>query len=167
MTTRTRGLLLGPAAFCLLAGALGLGLSSHCLGSSHKDDVNAGRIGLFAAVGLLVAGGAFLTAAFVRCPNRRGLIPVFVRWVVAAAVMVIPTAVLFGPTGGFHHHIGFGPIPFFYMVWDGEDPAPGSFQIVDGYEVWFIPWRFCILLGVWAVIATVVIGVVRPVRDVA
>lgn len=78
--------------------------------------------------------------------------------------MVIPTAVLFGPTGGFHHAIGFGPFPFFYMVWNGEDPAPGSFQIIEGYEVWFDPLRFGVLLVVWIVIVVLAFSIVRPVR---
>jgi hypothetical protein len=76
-----------------------------------------------------------------------------------------PTALLFGPTGGFHHHIGFGPFPFFYMVWNGEDPAFGSFQIVKGYEVWFDPFRFGLLLVVWIAVVGFAIGIVRPTRS--
>ena len=79
-----------------------------------------------------------------------------------AALMVIPSGLLFGPSGGFHHHIGFGPFPFFYMVWNGEDPAPGSLQIVRGYEVWFNPFRFGILLVVWAVVFATAVGTIRP-----
>src|SRR5262245_54756182 len=66
--------------------------------------------------------------------------------------MVIPSGLLFGPSGEFHHHIGFGPFPFFYMVWNGEDPAPGSLQIIKGYEVWFNPMRFGVLLAIWLVL---------------
>lgn len=164
MRMRARAILLGPAAFGLLAGVIGLGVSAYCLGSSHRDDINSGRVGLVAAAALLATGGLCLLAAFSRCAQRKRLATAFVRWALVAGVMAVPSAVLFGPTGGFHHHIGFGPVPFFYMVWNGEDPAPNSFQIVDGYEVWFDPLRFGILLGVWTTIAVIVVGVVRPVR---
>jgi hypothetical protein len=76
--------------------------------------------------------------------------------------MVMPTGLLFGPSGGFHHHIGFGPFLFFYMVWNGEDPTPGSLQIVPGYEVWFDPVRFGVLSAVWLAVFAMVVGWVRP-----
>jgi hypothetical protein len=76
--------------------------------------------------------------------------------------MAIPTALLFGPNGGFHHHIDFGPFPSRYKVWNGADPAPGSFQIVPGYEVWFDPLRFALLLLVWLLVCVLAIGIVRP-----
>lgn len=164
---RVRSLLLGPAAFFLLAGVLGLIISCYCLGldSPVKIYVHAGRVGLITAAALLAAGGLFLVAAFARCSDCNGMRSTFLRWLLVAVVMVIPTAVLFGPTGGFHYHYGFGPFPFFYMVWNGEDPDPTSFQIVEGYEVWFNPWRFLVLLGAWGTIVMLVASVVRPCRS--
>jgi hypothetical protein len=162
--------LLGPAAFCLLAGVLGIGISALFLTSPHKDELNAGRVGLVAGAVLLGYGSLSLGLAFALAhPSRRtGLRVSFRRWMVVAAVMLVPTAVLFGPSGGFHHHYGFGPLPFFYMVWNGEDPAPGSFQIVKGYEVWFDPVRFGLLFAVWVVLlAALTIGIIRPARDSA
>jgi hypothetical protein len=157
--------LLAPSALSLLAGVLGLAVSALCLSSGGKDEVNAGRVGLAASTVLLALGGLLLLAAFALAspPDRRRLWRAFFRWMIVAAIMVIPTALLFGPTGGFHHHIGFGPFPFFYMVWNGEDPAPGSFQIVEGYEVWLDPIRFVIMVGVWVFVFVIVIAVAAPI----
>src|SRR5262245_59475867 len=159
-------LLLGPSAFCLLAGALGLGISCLFLDSSSADNASMGRIGVVAAALLLVYGGVSLLAALglASGSDRPWLLSSFFRWLVVAAIMVIPTALLFGPTAGFHHHIGFGPFPFFYMVWNGEDPSQGSFQIVEGYEVWFSPARCGVVLVVWVVIFVVATYLVRPTR---
>src|SRR5689334_11437468 len=112
-------LLLALAALFLLAGLLGLALSAWCLSSKYKDEVNAGRVGLTGSLILLVFGSLSLGAAWrlTSQPGRRLLPYLFLRWVIVAALMVVPTAFLFGPTGGFHHHIGFG-FPFFYMVWN-------------------------------------------------
>ena len=86
------------------------------------------------------------------------------RLCLVIGIMAVPTWMLFGPAGGVHHHIGFGQ-PLFYMVWNGEDPAPGSFQIVKGYEVWFDPLAFALLLLIWLAILVVVVLVIRPVRQ--
>ncbi len=158
-------LLLGPSAFALLAGAIGCGISLLCLGSSARVDVEAGRIGLVGATVLLFIGGMLLCAAFAMTEERGLVLPTFVRWILVAALMVLPTAFLYGPLAGFHHHIGFGPMPFFYMVWNAEDPAPGSFQIIKGYEVWFDPLVFLGLLVVWMMILYGAIHWVRPVRE--
>jgi hypothetical protein len=77
--------------------------------------------------------------------------------------MAAPTRFLFGPGGGFHHMIGFGPFPFFYMVWNGEDPA-GGFQIIQGYDVWLDPIRLAVLVVVWLAILSVILFFVRVVR---
>jgi hypothetical protein len=84
------------------------------------------------------------------------------RWCVVLGIMAMPTWLLFAPVGGFHHHIGFGLL--FYMVWNGEDPSPGSFQIIEGYEVWIDPIRFAVTLLLWLAILVGVLVVVRPVR---
>ena len=146
--------------------ALGLGISCLFVGSSLKDYVNAGRVGLFAAGVVFSYGGLSLFVAFALAApgDRPSLFWTFFRWMVVAAIMVIPTALLFGPTGGFHHQIGFGPFPFFYMVWNGEDPGPGSFQIIEGYEVGFSPLRCGVPLVIWVVIFVVAIALVRPAR---
>ncbi len=78
-------------------------------------------------------------------------------------IMIVPTGIVFGPSGAFHHHIGFGR-PIFYMVWNGEDPAPGSFQLVEGYEVWFDPLRFALLFLIWLTVLAVVVIVIRAFR---
>jgi hypothetical protein len=158
------GLLLAPAALCLLAGVLGGVISLLFAGSPNTEDAEAGRVGLITSAVLLGLGGLpLLTAvAATRRADRARLWSSFFWWGVVAAVMVVPTGLLFGPSGGFHHHIGFGPFPFFYMVWNGEDPAPGSLQIVTGYEVWFNPLRFAVLLAIWVVVFAGAVGLVRP-----
>ena len=100
---RVCNLLLGPSAFCLLAGVLGLGISCRLLGSSLEEEVNAGKVGLLAAAVLLSLGGLSLAAAFALAGRayRRELVSAAVRWTVVAAIMMIPTALLFGTTGGF------------------------------------------------------------------
>jgi hypothetical protein len=99
-------LLLAPSALSLLAGMLGLAVSVLYLNSGGKDEVNAGRVGLAASAVLLALGGLLLLAAFALTypSDRRRLWRAFFRWTIVAAIMVIPTALLFGPTGGFHHH---------------------------------------------------------------
>jgi hypothetical protein len=157
---RNYSLLLAPSALCLLAGSLGFCISCDFLGSALKDEINAGRVGLVAAAILLACGGLSLLAAWVLalCCNDRFPWSLFLRWVVVAAIMVIPTALLFGPTGGFHHHIGFGWFPFFYMVWNGEDPQDG-FQIVEGYDVCFDPLRWGILVVIWIAVFLLASGI--------
>jgi hypothetical protein len=157
--------LLAPSALCVLAGVLGLAASTLCLNSGGKDEVNAGWVGVLVSTALLVLGGLLLLAvvAVTSHSDRGRLWWRFFRWLIVAAIMVIPTALLFGPTGGFHHHIGFGPFPFFYMVWNGEDPAPGSFQIVEGYEVWLDPVRFGILAVAWLFVFMLVVAVTGPI----
>jgi len=85
------------------------------------------------------------------------------HWCAVAGLMALPTRFLFGPGGGFHHMIGFGPYPFFYMVWNGEDPA-GGFQIVRGYDVELDPLRLAVLALVWLAALGVVLFFVRVVR---
>lgn len=157
--------LLAPSALSLLAGVLGLAVSSLGLSSGSKDELKAGRIGLAASAVLFTLGGVLLLSALALAStsDRARLWRAFFRWLIVAAFMVIPTALLFGPSGGFHHHIGFGPFPFFYMVWNGEDPARGSFQIVEGYEVWLDPIRFGILVGGWIFVFVIVIAVAGPI----
>jgi len=78
-------------------------------------------------------------------------------------LMAVPTWLLFGSTGGFHHMIGFRPFPFFYMVWHGEDPV-GGFQIVQGYDVWLDPLRLAVLVVVWLAILAAVLFFVHVIR---
>jgi len=162
---RSSSLLLALSALSLLVGLLGFAVSALCLGSDVTVAVNAGRVGLAGSTVLLALGGLSLWAAFALASQseRRSLPYLFLRWTIVAALMLVPTACLFGPTGGFHHHIGFGPIPFFYMVWNGEDPAPGSFQIVEGYEVWLDPICLSILVVVWLLVFMIVIAVAGPI----
>jgi hypothetical protein len=129
MRTPGYNFLLAPSALSLLAGMLSLAVSALCLSSGGKDEVNAARIGIAASAVLLVLGGVLLLPAFaLASPSDRAQVwRAFVRWMIVAAIMVIPTALLFGPTGAFRHDIGFGPFVYFYMVWNGEKPAPGSF----------------------------------------
>jgi hypothetical protein len=130
------------------------------------DEAAMARAGVVVASVLLVVGGITLIAAFlfVGRVNFRWLLSTLVRWMVVAGIMVVPSALLFGPTGGFHHMIGFGPFPFSYMVWDGEEPSSRPFQIVHGVEVGFDPLRFGIYLAVWTVIVALVVRGVRPIR---
>jgi hypothetical protein len=178
MRRRICGLLLVPAALCLLAGVLGVGISllfvispnnenAEFVISPNNENAEAGRIGLVASVVLLAVGGVSLASAVAATlpADRPQVWRSFFWWGVVAAIMVIPTGLLFGPTGGFHHHIGFGPLPFFYMVWNGEDPAPGSLQIVTGYEVWFDPVRFGVLLAIWLAVFAGAVGLVRPTQS--
>lgn len=158
-------LLLGVAALSLLAAVLATSISMLFLTKPDVEFAEAGRAGLAISATLVAFGSpALLMAVAVSPPSDRTEVwRSFLRWLVVAALMVIPTAALFGPSGGFHHHIGFG-FPMFYMVWNGEDPAPGSFQIVTGYEVWFIAWRFGMLLAIWVVLLFGAIALVRPSR---
>jgi hypothetical protein len=167
MQRRTCGLLLAPAALCLLAGVLGAGISFLFVTSPNNEDAEAGRVGLVASVVLLALGGVSLAGAVAATwpADRPQVWRSFFWWGVVAAIMVIPTGLLFGPSGGFHRHIGFGPFPFFYMVWNGEDPAPGSLQIVTGYEVWFDPVRFGVLLAIWLAVFAGTVGLVRPTQS--
>jgi hypothetical protein len=144
----------GLSAHCLLAGVIGFGISCLVQSSPDKDSMNLGSAGLLLSSGFLALGGvAFLsTRMLMNNVAPRWFRPTFLQWLGVAGLMVIPTILLFGPTGEFHHHIGFGPYPYFYMVWNGEDPAHGSFQIVDGYEVWFRSDRFGLLFIVWLLI---------------
>ncbi len=152
--------LLAPSALALLAGLLGFTVSVLCLGSNQQVAVSAGRFGLAGSAALLAFGVLSLLITFRLTPpaERRSLPYLFLRWLIVAALMVVPTAFLFGPSGGFHHHIGFG-FPFLYMVWNGEDPAPDSLQIVKGYEVWFDPIRFGIMVVVWLFIFMLAVAV--------
>jgi hypothetical protein len=159
--------LLGPSAFCLLAGAIGLFCSVLFWPSSEKDGIAAGRLGFFMAAMLFGYGLLSLLVAFLLAgrSERTWIWSSLFLWGLVAGIMVIPTALLFGPTSGFHHMLGFGPFPFCYMVWNGEDPEKGSFQIVDGYEVGFDPSRFGVLLVIWFVIISIAIWGVRPTRN--
>ena len=85
------------------------------------------------------------------------------RWCAVAGLMAMPTWFLFGPGGGFHHMIGFGPFPFFYMVWDGEDPV-GGFQIIKGYDIHLDPLRLAVLVVAWLAILGVVLFFIHAVR---
>jgi hypothetical protein len=76
--------------------------------------------------------------------------------------MVLPTWLLFGPIAGFHHHVAFGI--FFYMVWNGEDPAPGSFQLIEGYEVHVDPIRLAVSCLAWLMVLASVIILVTAIR---
>jgi len=111
----------------------------------------------FLAVG---AGGLGMAMVGSRA-LRHDAAPRFVsllRWAVVAALMAMPTALLFGPIAGFHYQIGFGIL--FYMVWNGEDPTPGCFQI-DGHEVLIHPARLALTVVWWCVVLAGVIVFVR------
>lgn len=90
-------------------------------------------------------------------PARR-----LIRWIVFLAAVAIVTAVMFGPSSGFHHQYGFGR-PVMYMVLNGEDPDPESFQI-DGMEVVFNPAAFAALFFVWLMIIGFVFSLVWQAR---
>lgn len=95
--------------------------------------------------------------------NVIGIGPFFMlRICVLTVVICIAGWALFGPVGGFHHHIGFGIL--MYMVWNGEDPDPERFQIVEGYEVGFSPERFVLSVVLWLAFAGVAIWISRPER---
>jgi hypothetical protein len=163
---RAAALLIAPGACCLVVGLFGLCISGLLL-ASPRGFFDAGDAGLFAGTVLTIAGILLSAAAFVIADRRqrRRLRAVFTGWAFVAAIMAIPTAVMFGPTGAFHHHVGFG-FPFFYMVWNGEDPDPGGF-LIGGYEVWFDPLRCGILLLIWLMMcAALIAGIVRPMWNV-
>ncbi len=81
--------------------------------------------------------------------------------VVIAGMMVFPTALLFGPVGGFHHHYGFGLL--YYMILNGEDPDP-RYPSLFGCEVWFSPMMFAITLVIWIAILLLAVYGVRVFR---
>ena len=159
------GLLLTTAAFCLLAGALGIGLGFYFAFSPNNEENAVGSMALVASALLLGLAIASLLSAVTGTPwrDRPRTWQSFTWWGIVAAIMVIPSGLLFGPSGAFHHHIGFG-FPWFYMVWNGEDPAPGSFQIVQGYEIGFDPLRFGALLAIWLAVFVWAVTLVRPTR---
>lgn len=163
---RLSSLLLGPSAFCLLFGAIGLALGSFFLLSLATEEFEAGVVGVKLASALLTIGGTLLllALAFTAKSDRPHLRSSVNRWIIVAAIMVIPTGLLFGPTGGFHHIIGFGPFPYFYMMWDGDGPPTGGYEIIHGYEVRFDPLRLSVLILVWVLIISVVIWRVKPWR---
>lgn len=166
MRSRPSNLLFALAAFGLLDGALVAGRSVLLITSTHEEVVEVGRVGLIASAVLLGIGGASLACAWVGtlpADRPRAWRSLF-WWGCVAAVMVIPTAVLFGPSGGFHGHIGFGPFQLFYMMWDGEDPT-GRLQIVRGYDVqWFSPVLLGVLVAVWGAAFAGAVAVLQPTR---
>src|SRR5205823_5468235 len=97
MRMRTCGLLLAPAALCLLAGVLGVGISFLFVASPNPEDAEAGRVGLVASAVLLGFGGVLLfgAVAATRRPDRPQVWRSFFWWGVVAAIMVIPSGSLF------------------------------------------------------------------------
>ncbi len=87
-----------------------------------------------------------------------------VAWAIIVVVMIVPTVLLFGPLGGFHHHYGFGL--FRYMILNGEDPDPRYFCI-NGYEVWFSPLTFAITVATWVGTLALTVFGVRAFRGTA
>ena len=163
---RVYGLLLGISAHSLLAGTIGACISLLVLNVALEEAIDLGPVGLktacvFAGVGVLslIVGLTIASSA-----QRASFFSCYLRWLGIAAIMVIPTAMFFGPTSGFHHMIGFGQYPFFYMVWNGEDPAPGSFQIMNGFEVWFNPLRFGLYVTAWFAILVLLARSVKPMQ---
>ena len=78
------------------------------------------------------------------------------RLIIAAALMAIPTWLLFGPLGGFHHMIRFGL--FGYMILDGEGLYP---SVIGGYGVRFSLAAFGVSVLVWLVALAAVWWLVR------
>ena len=158
-----RRLLLGPSAFALVAGILGLAISGRFIASDNSDHLSAGRLGLYLSLILLCYGILSLVALLVSAKRteQRLLLRSLLRWAVVAVLMFIPTAFLFGPVHGFHHHIVFGILG--YMLWDGERPIPGSLQIVKGYEVVIDPLRTALTCVIWTGVLVWCINLVRPV----
>jgi hypothetical protein len=150
----------------LLVGTLGSGL---CLaiyvGANNDQGKVFGRdggiaFGLAFGLGLMLLIGA---VAWTPPLARPALWRSFAKRRRVAWIMLIPTAILFGPTGGLHHNIGFGPLIPFYMTWSGErNPGVERFQIVTGYEVWFNPWMFALLLVIWCFMFQYFLGWVEP-----
>ncbi len=83
------------------------------------------------------------------------------RWrqfIVVGAVMAIPTWLLFGPIGGFHHMIRFGL--FGYMVLDGEGLYP---SVIGDYGVRFSLAAFGVSLLAWLTALAAVWWLVRAI----
>lgn len=156
---------LSLSTLAMLAGALGMAASFLFLASRSSDDVSAGSAGFVAGSVLAGCGLISLTILMTRTPRREAtaFLRSCSRWAVVGAIMILPTALLLGPVDGFHHHIGFGVL--FYMVWNGEDPTPGTFQIIEGYEVWLDPIRFAITVALWLWILVVVVVETRTIRS--
>jgi len=86
------------------------------------------------------------------------------RVFVIAIIMLIPTYLLFGPMGGFHHIYIFGI--FDYMAWNGEDPSPVHFVLGDEhFEVILHPALCLLTIAVWLGILWFVIAGTRPVKN--
>jgi len=79
-----------------------------------------------------------------------------VNFAIIAAIMIIPTYVLFGPSGGFHHMHGYGV--FKYLILEDRVPItqrPGLFD----YSISFSQERFIKTIIYWAIILLVVVFV--------
>jgi len=80
---------------------------------------------------------------------------------IIVGVMVVPSVLLFGPMGGFHHHYGFGLLR--YMILNGEDPDP-RYPSLFGCEIWFSPVMFTVTLVIWIIVLLLVVFGVRAFR---
>ena len=156
--------LMWPGAVLVGVGASVLSIATlvAVMGGSWRAPDVARAAALWAGAPL-VAGALLLIVSLAGAHGleRRSALASLRRAIVISGVMVLPTVLLFGPIGGFHHQLAFGLPPFCYMLWDGERPTAAGLQIVDGYDVLFSAPRFIAWLSVWAIVLLVVQRVVR------
>jgi hypothetical protein len=84
-----------------------------------------------------------------------------IRTLIVAGIMAIPTYLLFGLMGGFHHIYVFGCLA--YMAWNGEDPE--TVHLTSGeerFQVVVHPIRFALTLAIWLYILWVTVMALRP-----
>jgi hypothetical protein len=162
MRTQHGGALIVVAAFCF-ATALLIVAADFLFVAPLRRDGGFDPRGPTVATLVAVAGVSSLIAAFRRVPRNEHawLVASSRRWFTVAAAASISAIAMFGGWSGFHHHYGFG-FPILYMVWNGEDPDPRYFQIVDGHEVGFDPLAFGVLFCMWAAIVGLTVFLLRP-----
>lgn len=149
---------------CLLAGVPGFVIS---VGILTLFPIRLLGFVLFLAIGftalILFIGGVSIAVAHLE-PRWSQLHPIgsaVVRWLIVAGLMIIPTVILFGPCGGFHHMIGFG-FPQMYMVLNGEDPDPNAPLQFRGYEVSLNPKGLLMNFILWTIVFGVILLLVHP-----
>jgi len=83
---------------------------------------------------------------------------ILLRLIIVVIAMAVPTWLLFGPIGGFHHMLLFGV--FHYMFWNGEDPTRIDLRLgEETFEVLIDPIGLMVTAAVWLLIFGVVLGV--------
>jgi hypothetical protein len=154
-----RELSFGLGTFLLLSACLALVFAA-LLPNTSPESV-ARNASLVVAVVLGLTGALLLGVGHglgVSAPRGSRILSVRARAVVAA-VMLAPTVVAFGPSGAFHHMIGFGLPPFVYMVLDGEGRETS--RLLPGYGIHVHAGHGLLLLSLWTAVYGAVLQLAR------